>query len=209
MLLASNGARATTTSYADRQADFIIDTGATSIGTLPFGALFPSTVGPVTFENGRPDTIGGFGDSSNELPGTDVSFGNTEDFTLRISGGAYAIGFQVHEPGYRGGVDVVTGCNSPCADSTFTIELFAGATSLGKLEYNAPDDMSDLPGGPVGFFGVRSTLPFDRVVILENQGNFDNEYFGGFLLSPVPEPSAFALWALGGLVLWGASRRRR
>ena len=83
-----------------------------------------------------------------------------------------------------------------------TISLFSGATPIGSLVYGAAPD----PSFSGGFAGIESTSAFDRVELTFNPAAIawavDN-----IRVTPVPEPSALALFALGALVI--ALRRGR
>jgi len=208
--LASVSARAAVLGFADDKAGFMA-AGGTSIGALPPSGRSGTVVGPITFTNGGGGASIVFGTWSNEIAGYDLAISGPENFNLAIAGGTYGIGFDMHEP-TTPGVGVAFGCNSQtCVDSPYTIEIFAGSTSLGSFAYNAPDDTSTAAGGPLGFFGVRSSQLFDRVQVRDLNGNIDNEYFGNFLTNatalPVPEPPAVALFALGLAVLHRLRRR--
>ena len=221
LLFVASGAGAGTVSFADDSAGFLASSGATSIGVLTAGNN-GHTVGAVTFFDGSPLgdlTIGKF---SNEfgVGALSVGLSGPENFSMTITGGAYAFGFGVHEPGYLGPTgEFLRGCISACVDTTFRFEIFSGSTSLGVFNYNAPDDNSDAVGGPVGFFGVHSSVLFDRIVVRDVTGNIDNEFFGGFLLgatpyfetptSTIPEPSSAALMLVGLVAFTMASRRTR
>lgn len=210
-------AHAQRVSYADDPASFLVQTQASSIGALTAGVQFPWTVGRVTFENPPFDPAetyqpnGGFSASSNEFPGASIAIGNRENFDIRFAGGTTAFGLNIHEPVYLGSGSPTEGCaGTPCLDSTFRIEIFSGSVSLGAWDYNPPGDDSPDPGGPLGFFGVYSSTPFDSMQVRElgeGVGYIDNEYFGNFLISAVPEPSTWAVW-LGGLALVAIARRR-
>lgn len=221
MLVGVSAAGAVTVSFAGDQAGFLASSGATSIGELTAGSNW-HTVGAVTFFDGSPlgDLV--IGKFSNEFGGAlSVGLSGPENFSMTIAGGAYSFGFGVHEPGYIGPTgEFLRGCISACVDTSFEFEIFAGTTSLGLFTYNAPDDNDDSVGGPVGFFGVHSSVLFDRVVVRDVTGNADNEFFGAFVLgntpysetpAAVPEPpgAVLALEALALAALTPALRRPR
>jgi hypothetical protein len=199
---------ATLDTYDNDRAGFLAATGATSIDALPSSGGGGTTVGPVTFGNAASSSVT-FGDWSNEISGFDLAITGNENFNLLIGGGGvHAIGFDWHEP-MNG--SPAPGCHVPsCTDSSFTIEVLAGSTSLGVFAYNAPNDNSTAPGGPLGFWGLHSSVLFDQVRVRETVGGIENEYFGNFVagVSPVPE-LATAASLLAGLGLLSLGLRRR
>jgi hypothetical protein len=87
-------------SYAGNQAGFLSATGAVSIGALPGAGLTGTVVGSVTFTDGGGSSIF-FGAYSNEISGNDIAISGAENFNMAIAGGAYSIGFNLHEPSYE------------------------------------------------------------------------------------------------------------
>lgn len=204
-------ASATTQLYLNDQAGFLQATGASSIGALPASGGDGTVVGVVTFNGASQSSVVAMGTWSNEIAGFDLAISGPENFNLSIARGTYALGFDWHEPSTSGSPP---GCGVPtCADSAFTVEILAGGTSLGVFSYNAPDDPSNAVGGPLGFFGVHSSVLFDEVRVREVVANADNEYFGNFLVGAVPAVPEPATWLslLAGLgaVATRARRARR
>lgn len=182
---------ATLVAYPDDRAGFVANTGAASIGNLPStGAVASRTVGGVTFTTDSGSLW--FGDFSTRVPNNEMIVSGAENFHMTIPGGVYSLGLDIFEPTFTD----ASGCNTACVNTNFTIQVFAGATSLGLFPYNAPDDNGT---GPVvlGFFGVHSDVLFDRVVVRDVTGNSDNEMFANVLtgtLPLVPTPAAGRSW---------------
>lgn len=202
-------------SYADDPTAYAAATGASSIGTLLL-ASGNQTVGDVSFTGNLAGSLIFSQVYTNEFD-RELAISGREDFVMTIAnGGAYAIGFRIHEPTYNRPFPTFSdnfGCNDSCVDTTFSIELFSGSTSLGLYSYNAINDALATAGGPLGFFGVHTDTAFDRVVVRDVTADIDNEYFSDFTIGrsaiggQVPEPNALLLVfaALTALVL---SRRR-
>jgi PEP-CTERM motif len=201
-------AGATTQVYLGDRAGFLSATEASSIGDLPSSGGNGTQVGPITFSGASPASVVAMGTWSNEITGFDLAISGAENFNLTIARGTYALGFDWHEPSTSG---APPGCGVPtCANSAFTIEILAGGASLGVFSYDAPNDPSNAEGGPLGFFGVHSSVLFDEVRVREIVANADNEYFGNFVVSnvpAVPEPSTW-LTLLAGLAAVGVRSRR-
>lgn len=161
-------------------------TGATlASGALPdLGVVGTSvTIGSITFSlalGGDTMAVGAGGtpaapDWYPDLPGNDIALGY-ENLQLQFAGPVTAFGFEFVEPNLTmpslGGTPV---------DSTFEIVMYRGAAEVGRVTFNAQDD-------EVGFFGVWSQQPFDRVTIVDQTGNDDDEFFGRFFVGTRPIP---------------------
>ncbi|MEX5729877.1 hypothetical protein Ga0609869_003230 [Rhodovulum iodosum] len=190
-------AQAATTLYTD-VASFTAGTGATAQPALPFVGVFTGseTVGDLTFTNVSGNTIINDTTWSTLIPGREVAISGREDLDIGFAAPLSAFGFYAHEPSTSTGV--TDGCNTTCVPSLFSLTLYSGAATVGSVAFNIPDDT-------LAFFGLSSTLAFDRVELRETTGTADNEFFGGFYTAPaqVPVPPAAPLlaMALGGLAL--------
>lgn len=142
-----------------------------------------------------------------------------EDFVVTTTPAAtqlYAFGLGIYEPKL-----VTVGDDTPsvicgggtavaCVESKFRFRLYDGATELGFFDY-APGNDAWM------FWGVQSTLPFNKVTVNEIAGDSENELFARFHYAtsyyqpPVgsaPEPSTLALVTLAGVVAALRTRRR-
>lgn len=188
LLTAMPSAQAALVSYPDDRAGFLSGTGAASI-TLPSGVgpVGSYSVAGTTFITDSGSLY--FGDFSTRAPDEEMIISGEEDFHVTLPSGTFAFGFDLFEPTFTG----PSGCNTTCVETSFMIEIFAGATSLGSFPYNAPND----PGsGPVmlGFFGVHSDVAFNRVVVSDVTGHSDNEMFANFLIGSTPTPALDTSW---------------
>lgn len=170
---------------------FLNATGATNatgslpdIGriTTPSEADATATVGSVTFSiaglSGLSTNslfIGGQGVDG--LPGGDwyplregneIAISGTENLNVELAHPAFSFGFEFVEPN----ATTQPWTRSP-VDSTFTVTLLSGATTVGSFTFNAPDDIAT-------FVGVWADTPFNRVEVRETVGAGDDEYFGDF-----------------------------
>jgi hypothetical protein len=185
-LAIANGRTAPATQSFDSLQGFQAATGATlASGALPdLGLVGTSvTIGSITFSlalGGNTLAVGAGGtpaapDWYPDLPGHDIALGY-ENLQLQFAGPVTAFGFEFVEPNVTmsvfGGTPV---------DSTFEIVMYRGAAEVGRVTFNAQDD-------DVGFFGFWSTQPFDRVTIIDQTGNDDDEYFGRFFVGANPKP---------------------
>jgi PEP-CTERM motif len=200
------------------EAAFLGATGASSAtGPLPnVGRILTGTktVGSVTFSIIPPSEalfIGGRDVSrllpteiwTELIPGNAIAVSGVENLSARFATPVFSAGFQFAEPSAP--LPAPKGCDtSPCVDSTFSVLLLSGASSVGARSFNAPDDT-------LAFFGLWSSSPFDQLVILDATATADDEYFGQFFsgTTPVPEPTALVLLGSGVVGLVGVAWRRR
>jgi hypothetical protein len=201
----SLAATAATITYSN-EATFVSETKSELL-TLP-NANGPN--GPRTVTIDGELTLDNFSDGGFVAGPTIIGYWNlgpnylvkngTEEFDLIPLKTVYAIGFSLYEPT---SADQLNGCNKlltgGCKDSTFQIELFSGATSLGSYSIQPPNNAFN-------FYGYWTSDPISKVTIRETTGNDDNEFFGRFMTgtkSNVAAPPAVPLPAAGWLLLSG------
>ena len=184
-LLVANGGVASTPELFYNQYDFLSATGATNAtGPLPYLGQVGSfaAVGTVTFSvafGGNTLYVGvqgaGEPDWYPALPGNDIGLGY-ENLQVQTATPVYSLGFEFVEPNvtmpFDGGNPV---------NSTFEIVLYSGSAEVGRVSFNAQDDV-------VGFVGIWSQRAFDRVTIVDKTGEPDNELFGQFFTGVVKRP---------------------
>jgi len=185
-------ANATIITFSDK-AQFLASTGSTSAtGPLPnLSSVGNSqTIGSVTFSvlSDSQLYIGrGGGDWTSLHPGNDIAISGPEDLNVDLASPVFALGFDFVEP-------MATPCYAYCHDSTFTVQLKNGSTTVDSFMFNAPDDV-------LAFVGVWTDTPFNRVEIRDTTATSDNEYFGQFYTgtthASVPEPATLLLFGSG------------
>lgn len=187
--------------FTDR-TDFLNGTGATDCtGTLPQLGLIPGGAGArlhlgcATFSITSP-AFNLFSDEFTPLlPGFELGISDVENLNADFDSPVFAAGFDF--------VDRTTGDpDCPGFDSIFTVTLLNGSTTVGSFTFNAPNNIAS-------FIGVQSSTPFSRLQIRETTGGCENDFFGQFYVTPVPEPSTWSLLLLGGAALRFAFRKKQ
>jgi hypothetical protein len=110
-----------------------------------------------------------------------------EHFHATFPGGVFAFGFDRFESTLTG----PSGCNTACGGTNFSIEIFAGATSLGAFPCNDPNQTGSGPTA-VGSSGADSDVAFDQLVMRDVTANSDNEKCASFLTGVTPLPPVSA-----------------
>lgn len=182
----ADGSTASTALTLDKDS-FLAQTAATSAtGALPH--LAPAqvvTIESLTFtsRSGGDLLFGAVGhvDWTPYLEGHDLAIALTENFDVALATPTTAFGFDMVEPNYSFKTDYDVGCNTTCADSTFTVTLKSGGDTIGSQQFYLPDNQTS-------FVGLTSDTPFDLLEIRETIGGGDNEYFGQFYIAGVAQP---------------------
>lgn len=200
------------TIFSDKTA-FLAATGATSAsGSLPdigFIADGSETVGSITFNQAGSHSLfigttgTGVGDWTTSLPGNEIAINDTEDLNLSTATPVFALGFEFAEPSL-GGSGTGSCFVANCIDSTFTVTLKAGISTVGSFQFNVQDDIA-------GFVGVWSDVAFNGIEVRETSGGIDDEFYGHVFsgsVAPVPVPAALPL-LVSALGMFGVLRRRQ
>jgi len=186
----------------DDKADFLSATGATETANFndrvggTYNATYDQwymgysfTIGDIQFDS---QSLGFWiGDWTTHLDGDELAISGNEDMDVTVvglSGNVHSLGFEFVEPQ----TDPMV--NGPFEDSTFTVTLLSGATTVDSFSFNVPNDQA-------AFVGVWSSPSqgFDALQIRETTGGIGNEFFGDFYMGtqPVPVPGAVLLGMLG------------
>lgn len=168
----------------DNKTDFLNDTGAAAATTIPTSPDITTTgftSGSLTFALAGGASNFVIAEWTTRLPGKDLAISGTEEFNVTIDSGlVHSFGFDFVEPENDPNV------NGTFAESTFTVTLLDGASSVGSFQFSRPNDSAE-------FVGVWADAgqAFDHVQVRETIGGVENEFFGQFYTgeaAPVPEP---------------------
>lgn len=182
LLLLQSQAQAGLTVYDDMLL-YLADTGATAAAPLPDIGLVPPgdataslSVGDLTYSISAPGSTSFFSGGASwttAISGNTIAIGGSENLNVDLANGIYAFGFEFVEPS-----------DSPSfVDSTFSVTLFDGLTTIDSFTFNAANDVA-------AFVGVWADVQFDRVEIKEIVGAGENEFFGQFYTGPTTSGSA-------------------
>lgn len=211
LTLACSSAHAGIISTFSDKSTFLGISGAGSItGAIPNTGNVGSseTLGDVTFSTAAfsttTDIFFGGNNWSTLISGNEIALSGSENLDIAINLGhsVTSFGFDFHEPSATG--QLTDGTNTPhFHDSSFTIELFDGATLVDTTVFDPANDT-------LLFFGLTTDSGFDSVRITEDLAGItysggidisnDNEFFGEFYAAPVttvPEPGMLVLFAVG------------
>ena len=169
------------------------DVGAqgTSATTGPLNfSTFGGSFNIILGTSGVPET---FTDGwSSLLTGNDLAISGPENFLLTLVGGAYALGFEIHEPTVNG--RSTDNCFAPCFDTEFSVELLRGGSVISSQTILPTDDA-------LTFVGFTDSTAFDAVRITDITSTVDDEFFGNFRIAqspaPVPLPASLPLLVAG------------
>lgn len=184
-------ANATTITFSDK-SQFLASTGSTSAtGPLPSLSFVENgqTIGSVIFSAASTYGlwIGGNLDWTLLHPGNEIAIDGPENLNVDLASPVLALGFDFVEPTF-------TQCYIYCSDSTFSVTLKNGTTTVDSFMFNAPDNV-------LAFIGVWTDTPFNRVEIRDTTATIDDEFFGQFYTGTstvhVPEPSVLLLLGSG------------
>lgn len=220
MLAAASVPGIAETSIFTDKTSFLAQSGATDAsGALPDIGLVNSsslTAGSVTLTLGAGATqlYSGTGGSAGvvnsdwtlRLPGADIAISGPENLNIALAAPVFSFGYDIVEPQFDPNL------NAAFVDSSFTVTLSLGGTTVASFSFNPANDTA-------AFIGVWSDSPFDRVSIVETTplSGGENEFYGRFYSGtvalpppppPIPEPGTWAMLA-GGLGLLALLRRRR
>jgi len=177
----------------ENQAAFLAGTGATAADPWPDIGLVPSgthTEGDLTVTFVPPratelwigeDPMGG--PWSPRIPGFQIAISGWEEIDVDVGLPVLALGWDMVEP--ENDWDPARG--DPFADSTFSVNVQNGSTTIASFEFNVDNDTA-------AFIGISSNTAFDRIEVREIAGSNDDEIFGQFYVNPAPDTCpAFSL----------------
>lgn len=146
---------------------------------------------------------------SNNIDGNDVALSGPEDITIASNSGPLtALGFEIDEPDSNNGLQNdscnSSGSNGDCVNTTFNVKFFNNGAPKGDEDFTPDEGESQFYG-----FSLSNGDPFTKIVLTDETGNNDNEYFGKFYTARVPAPGTLSLLAIGLLGLGFSVQRRR